>query len=135
MKDAPTRLSLQTVDDQRRELTDACERQSWQVVVEFCDDRISGAKGRDERRDFDHCTRRSCATSLISSPRGRLTGSAAAHRISSALLGEVHAAGVDLYLDRRGVDTSTPTGKALFQQKSCVPKLVDRWIRWRRTVL
>jgi len=30
-------------------------------------------------------------------------------------LGEVHAAGVNLYLDRQGVDTSTPAGKALFQ--------------------
>ena len=30
-------------------------------------------------------------------------------------LGELHAASVDLYLDRQGVDTSTPSGKALFQ--------------------
>jgi len=30
-------------------------------------------------------------------------------------LGELHGAGVDLYLDRQGVDTSTPAGKALFQ--------------------
>ena len=32
-----------------------------------------------------------------------------------AFLGEVHAQGVDLYLDRQGVDTTTPGGKALFQ--------------------
>ena len=30
-------------------------------------------------------------------------------------LGELKGAGVDLYLDRQGVDTSTPAGKALFQ--------------------
>jgi DNA invertase Pin-like site-specific DNA recombinase len=30
-------------------------------------------------------------------------------------LGEVHGAGVELYLDRQCVDTSTPAGKALFQ--------------------
>jgi DNA invertase Pin-like site-specific DNA recombinase len=30
-------------------------------------------------------------------------------------LGALHAAGVDLYLERRGVDTSTPVGRALFQ--------------------
>jgi DNA invertase Pin-like site-specific DNA recombinase len=30
-------------------------------------------------------------------------------------LGEWKDAGVDLYLDRQGVDTSTPAGKALFQ--------------------
>src|SRR5262249_15978452 len=32
-----------------------------------------------------------------------------------AFLGELHGVGVDLYLDRQGVDTSTPAGKALFQ--------------------
>jgi DNA invertase Pin-like site-specific DNA recombinase len=32
-----------------------------------------------------------------------------------AFLGELHGARVDLYLDRQGVDTSTPAGKALFQ--------------------
>jgi DNA invertase Pin-like site-specific DNA recombinase len=30
-------------------------------------------------------------------------------------LGEPKGAGVDLYLDRQGLDTSTPAGKALFQ--------------------
>jgi hypothetical protein len=53
VKNAPTRLSLQTVDDHQRELTDACGRRGWQVVAEFCDEGISGAKGRDGRRDFD----------------------------------------------------------------------------------
>jgi hypothetical protein len=32
-----------------------------------------------------------------------------------SFLGEVHAQGVDLYLDRQGVDTTTPGGKALFR--------------------
>ena len=32
-----------------------------------------------------------------------------------AFLGELQGAGVDLYLDRQGIDTSTPAGKALFQ--------------------
>jgi DNA invertase Pin-like site-specific DNA recombinase len=43
---------MQTVDDQRRELTDACERRGWQVVAEFCDEGVSGAKGRDEAPGF-----------------------------------------------------------------------------------
>ena len=31
------------------------------------------------------------------------------------LLGEMHAKGVDLYLHRQGLDTSTPSGRAMFQ--------------------
>jgi DNA invertase Pin-like site-specific DNA recombinase len=30
-------------------------------------------------------------------------------------LGEIHSKGVDLYLHTQGLDTSTPTGKAMFQ--------------------
>src|SRR5437660_5243704 len=36
-------------------------------------------------------------------------------RSASAFLGELHAKGVDLYLDRQGLDTGTPAGKAMFQ--------------------
>jgi DNA invertase Pin-like site-specific DNA recombinase len=32
-----------------------------------------------------------------------------------AFLGKVQSSGVDLYLHRQGLDTSTPAGKALFQ--------------------
>jgi DNA invertase Pin-like site-specific DNA recombinase len=32
-----------------------------------------------------------------------------------ALLGELRAKGVDLYLHQQGLDTSTPAGKAMFQ--------------------
>jgi DNA invertase Pin-like site-specific DNA recombinase len=32
-----------------------------------------------------------------------------------ALLGELHAKGVDLYLHQQGIDTSTPAGKAMYQ--------------------
>ncbi len=32
-----------------------------------------------------------------------------------AFLGDLRASGVDLYLDRQGIDTTTPGGKALFQ--------------------
>ena len=30
-------------------------------------------------------------------------------------LGEIHGKGIDLYLHTQGLDTSTPTGKAMFQ--------------------
>jgi len=32
-----------------------------------------------------------------------------------AFLSEIHAAGVDLYLDRQGIDSSAPAGKAMVQ--------------------
>ena len=105
----------QTVENQRRELMAACERRGWQVVAEFCDEGISGAKGRDKRSAFDRLHK------AITRHEFDIVAAWSVDRLGRSLqdlvgfLGEVHAAGVDLYLDRQGVDTSTPAGKALFQ--------------------
>jgi DNA invertase Pin-like site-specific DNA recombinase len=48
-----------------------------------------------------------------------------------AFLGEVHAQGVDLYLDRQGVDTTTPGGKALFQMMGVFAEFERAMIRER----
>ena len=43
----------QTIENQRLALMEACARRGWQIVEEFVDDGISGAKGRDRRPGFD----------------------------------------------------------------------------------
>ncbi len=48
-----TRNGGQTVENQRQALTAAAERRGWQIVAGFCDDGISGAKGRGMRPAFD----------------------------------------------------------------------------------
>ena len=46
-------------------------------------------------------------------------------------LGDVHAQGIDLYLDRQGVDTTTPGGKALFQMMGVFAEFEREIIRER----
>jgi DNA invertase Pin-like site-specific DNA recombinase len=105
----------QTVENQRRELLAAAERRGWRVVAEFCDDGISGAKGREKRPAFDRLHK------AITRHQFDIVAAWSVDRLGRSLqdlvtfLGELHGAGVDLYLDRQGVDTSTPAGKALFQ--------------------
>ena len=50
-----TRVSTdqQTTENQRRELLAVAERNGWEVVTEFTDQGISGAKGRDQRPGYD----------------------------------------------------------------------------------
>ena len=50
-----TRVSTdnQTTENQRRELIAVAERMGWQIVAEYEDQGISGAKGRDQRPAFD----------------------------------------------------------------------------------
>ena len=43
----------QTPDNQLRDLRAVAERMGWQVVEEFVDHGISGAKGRDQRPAYD----------------------------------------------------------------------------------
>jgi DNA invertase Pin-like site-specific DNA recombinase len=105
----------QTVDMQRRELTAAAERHGWRIVAEFVDEGISGAKGRDQRPAFDRLCK------AIVRREFDIVAAWSVDRLGRSLqdlvsfLGEVHGAGVDLYLDRQGLDTSTPAGKAMFQ--------------------
>jgi DNA invertase Pin-like site-specific DNA recombinase len=100
---------------QPRELTAAADRHGWRIVAEFVDNGISGAKGRDQRPAFDRLCR------AIVRHEFDIVAAWSVDRLGRSLqdlvsfLGEVHGAGVDLYLDRQGLDTSTPAGKAMFQ--------------------
>jgi DNA invertase Pin-like site-specific DNA recombinase len=106
----------QTVDNQRQAITEAIgRRQGWIIADEFPDEGISGAKGRDKRPEFDRL--------LKEVVRGKIDVVAAwsVDRLGRSLqdlvgfLGELNAAGCDLYLEKQAVDTTTPAGKALFQ--------------------
>ena len=82
----------------------------WDVLAAYQDAGISGAKGGDKRPGFDrllkYATRRqfdligACSVDRLGRSLQDLVGS----------LGELHALGVDLYLHRQAVDTTTPAG-------------------------
>ena len=85
------------------------------MEAEFSDEGISGANGRDKRPGFDKLCK------AITRHQFDIVAAWSVDRLGRSLqdlvafLGELHGARVDLYLDRQGVDTSTPAGKALVQ--------------------
>ena len=105
----------QTTRNQERELKEAAKRHGWHIAAVYRDQGISGAKGRDETPRFRSATpgsrpsrdRYDCR--MVSRSARPL-----AHR-SGGVLQELHAKGVDLYLHQQGLDTSTPSGRAMFQ--------------------
>jgi DNA invertase Pin-like site-specific DNA recombinase len=111
-----TRVSTdgQSVASQLRELHDVAERHGWNVVAEYSDPGVSGTKGRDKRPGFDKllkaATRREI--DMIAAWSVDRLGRSLQHLV--AFLGEINAAGVDLYLHTQGLDTSTPAGRAMF---------------------
>ena len=126
-----TRNGHQDPETQLLALRQVAERAGWLIVEEYVDHGISGAKGRDKRPAFDRlmkdATRRRFEVVMAWSV-DRLGRSL--HDLV-AFLGEVHAQGVDLYLDRQGVDTTTPGGKALFQMMGVFAEFEREIIRER----
>ena len=105
----------QTVENQTRELEAVASRHGWQTVQVFADRGISGAKGRDKRPAFDALCKG------IARREFDLVAAWSVDRLGRSLqdligfLGELHAKQVDLYLHQQGLDTSTPSGRAMFQ--------------------
>jgi DNA invertase Pin-like site-specific DNA recombinase len=105
----------QSTENQLRELRQVAARMGWEIVAEFVDHGVSGAKGRDKRPQFDALCKGAIRRDfdvVMAWSVDRLSRSLQ-HLV--AFLGEVHAKGVDLYLHQQGIDTTTPAGKAMFQ--------------------
>jgi hypothetical protein len=97
----------------------------------YRDHRISGARGRDKRPQFDAMHRDAARREfdvIMAWSVDRL-GRSLQDLIS--FLSEVHAAGVDLYLHQQGLDTSTPAGKAMFQMLGVFAEFERALIRER----
>jgi DNA invertase Pin-like site-specific DNA recombinase len=126
-----TSTTQQTTENQRLALTEFAKRAGYEIVEEYEDHGVSGAKGRDKRPEFDRmlkdATRRQFDIILAWS----------VDRLGRSLqdlvgfLNEVHDVGCDLYLHQQGVDTTTTGGKALFQMMGVFAEFEREIIRER----
>jgi DNA invertase Pin-like site-specific DNA recombinase len=105
----------QTIENQQRDLREAAERRGWEIAQVYRDEGISGAKGRDKRPAFDRLHKAIVRREIDLVAAWSVDRLGRSLQDLVAFLAEVQAAGVDLYLHRQGLDTSTPAGKALFQ--------------------
>jgi DNA invertase Pin-like site-specific DNA recombinase len=105
----------QTPDNQLRELRAVAARMGWQVVEEFVDHGISGVKGRDRRPAYDRLYRAVLRRELDLLMAWSVDRLGRSLQQLVALLSDLQAKGVDLYLHQQGIDTTTPAGTAMFQ--------------------
>lgn len=105
----------QTTENQTRELMEVARRNGWEVVAQFSDQGVSGAKGRDKRPQFDLLIKGAVRKEWDVVMAWSVDRLGRSLQDLVGFLGEIHAKGVDLYLHQQGVDTTTPAGKALFQ--------------------
>lgn len=104
-----------TTENQRRQLEAVAARHDWQIVDVFEDDGISGAKGRDKRPGLDKLMKGVARRDFD------MVAAWAVDRLGRSLtdllefMNDLRAKGVDLYLHEQALDTSTPSGRAMFQ--------------------
>jgi DNA invertase Pin-like site-specific DNA recombinase len=121
----------QTIDNQVAALRQIAERRGWEVVEQYHDAGISGAKGRDGRPGLDQMlndAQRRKFDVIISWAIDRLG------RSLIDLLGTIQtleACAVDLYLDQQSIDTTTPAGKLMFQVCGAFAEFERSMIRQR----
>ena len=105
----------QTVENQRLVLDEVAQRSGWTVVHVFADEGVSGAKGRDKRPGYDALLK------AVSRREIDIVAAWSVDRLGRSLpdlvsfLSDIQSKGCDLYLHQQAVDTSTPSGRMLFQ--------------------
>jgi DNA invertase Pin-like site-specific DNA recombinase len=121
----------QQTEHQRRQLEEVANLRGWNIVQVYEDAGVSGAKGRSGRPSFD--------AMLKDATRKRfdLIAAWSVDRLGRSLqdllqfLDEIKAVGCDLYLHQQAVDTTTPSGRALFQMMGVFAEFERSMIRER----
>lgn len=108
-------LDSQTVENQLLALTEVAQRSGWTIVQTFQDAGISGGKGRDQRPGLDGLLK------AVARKEVDIVAAWSVDRLGRSLpdlvilLGELQAHGCDLFLQQQALDTSTPSGRMMFQ--------------------
>ena len=107
--------SEQTTDNQIFKLKEMVKINGWELVEIYVDEGISGTKGRDKRPEFDRLCKdmvRRRFNRILVWDVSRLSRSLQ-HLVD--FLNDVSSLGINLYIHQSGLDTSTPSGRMMFQ--------------------
>ena len=105
----------QTTENQIGELRTHAKRMGWEVVREYVDQGISGAKRREQRPAYDQMLKDAARKEFDVIAAWSVDRLGRSLQDLVVFLGEIHGKRIDLYLHQQGLDTTTPAGKALFQ--------------------
>lgn len=121
----------QTTENQRIELERVAEQRGWQITAVYEDAGISGAKGRDRRPGFDQLCKdmTRCKFDLVAAWSVDRLGRSLQDLIG--FLSDLQGAGRDLYLHQQAIDTTTPSGRAMFQMLGVFAEFERAMIRER----
>jgi DNA invertase Pin-like site-specific DNA recombinase len=105
----------QTTANQERELREVSSRMGCEIVRVYKDHGISGAKGRNGRPEFDRLLRDAAQRKFDMVMAWSVDRLGRSLQDLVSFLSELHSLHIDLFLHQQGLDTTTPSGKAMFQ--------------------
>jgi DNA invertase Pin-like site-specific DNA recombinase len=114
MKRAVLYLRVSTLDQTTANRSASFARSpiaGWQIVRVYKDRGISGAKGKDERPEFDALHKAAARREFDVVMAWSVDRLGRSLQDLVGFLSEIHAAGVDLFLHQQGIDTTSPGGK------------------------
>ena len=109
----------QTVENQLQVLREVAEKNDYEIVCEYIDSGISGAKGRDKRPQFDALIKDAVRRKFDLIMCWDISRLGRSLQPLVGFLSEIQSKNVDLYIHQQGLDTSTPMGKMMFQMVGC----------------
>jgi DNA invertase Pin-like site-specific DNA recombinase len=121
----------QTVENQIGELHAVAKRHEWQVIQIYADKGISGTKGREGRPEFDKLLKTIARREVDMVAAWSVDRLGRSLKDLVSLLSDLQAKGVDLFLFQQGLDTSTPSGRAMFQMLGVFSEFEAAMIRER----
>lgn len=121
----------QTLENQLSEIYEVCQRNNWQVVRAFTDFGVSGAKGREVRKGLDELLKAVVRREIDQVCVWSVDRLGRSLQDLLSVLGTLREKGCDLYLHKQGLDTSTASGKMLFQMLGVFAEFEREIIRER----
>ena len=121
----------QTCENPERELRASAARMGHEVMQVYRDDGISGARGRDRRPGFDALHRDIARRKFDLVMAWSVCRLGRSLRDLLGLLEDMRAKNVDLFLEKQGLDTSTPSGRLIFQVVGAFSEFEREMIRER----
>jgi DNA invertase Pin-like site-specific DNA recombinase len=104
----------QTATNQLRELQAAAARMGHEVVEVYEDFGISGGKGRDKRPAFDRLHRDATQRKFDIVMAWSVDRLGRSLQDLVVFLDHLRACRIELFLNQQGLDTTTPSGRAMF---------------------
>ena len=121
----------QTTENQLIELREVARRNGWSVSREFIDHGVSGAKAAQDRPSMANLMKAVARREIDGVLVWDVSRLGRSLQDLVSILNEIRSKSIDLYIHKQGLDTSTPSGKMMFQMLGVFAEFEREVIRER----